>query len=77
MQLDDLITKVSRLPLSRQQEVIDFVTFLEQRYGTEKKPEHSDWPENHFELMSIDQAMRNLEDEPEIYSDEDLKERWQ
>ncbi|WP_339801853.1 DUF2281 domain-containing protein [uncultured Marinobacter sp.] len=77
MQLDDLITKVSRLPPSRQQEVIDFVNFLEQRYGTEKKTEHSDWPENHFELMSIEQAMRGLEDEPEIYSDEDLKERWQ
>ncbi len=32
VQLDELITKVGRLSPSRQQEVLDFVAFLEQRY---------------------------------------------
>jgi len=76
MQLDELITKVSRLPPSRQQEVIDFVTFLEQRYGTVSEQDHADWSGAQFEKMSAEQAMRGLEEEPELYSDDDLKERW-
>lgn len=76
MQLDELIIKVSRLPPSRQQEVIDFVTFLEQRYGTVSNHDHADWSGAQFEIMSAEQAMRGLEEEPELYSDDDLKERW-
>lgn len=75
MQLDKLITMVSRLPPARQQEVIDFVAFLEQRYGNEGN--QSNWNENDFKAMSVEQAMRGIEDEPELYSDGDVKERWQ
>lgn len=77
MQLDDLISKVSRLPPSRQQEVIDFVAFLEQRYGTATPDEQSDWSDAQFKSMSVQQAMQGIEEEPDIYSEDDLKERWQ
>ncbi len=76
MQLEELIAKVRRLPAHRQQEVLDFVTFLEQRYGTEATKDQSDWSEHHFQAMNIEQAMRGLEDEPELYSEDDLTERW-
>lgn len=77
MQLEELIAKVRRLPADRQQEVLDFVAFLEQRYGTAVEEDQADWSENHFQAMSIEQAMRGLEDEPDLYSTDDLKERWQ
>lgn len=76
MQIEELIAKVRRLPAHRQQEVFNFVTFLEQRYGAAKE-EQADWPEKSFQAMSIEQAMRELEDEPDLYSEEDLKEHWQ
>jgi len=37
MQLEELISMVSRLPPARQQEVIDFAAFLEQRYAAKNK----------------------------------------
>ncbi|WP_372973080.1 DUF2281 domain-containing protein [Marinobacter sp.] len=77
MQLDELVSKVSRLPPSRQQEVLDFVAFLEQRYGHVTNDEQPDWSDKQFKDMSVQQAMRGIEDEPELYSDDDLKERWQ
>lgn len=79
MQLEELIAKVSRLPEVRQQEVMDFVTFLERRYGQTDpgEAEQLDWSEQQFHAMSIDQAMRDTEAEPDLYSEDDLKERWQ
>ncbi|WP_404416458.1 DUF2281 domain-containing protein [Vreelandella aquamarina] len=77
MRFEELIAKVSRLPTVRQQEVMDFVTFLEQRYGEDSENTEADWSENQFQAMSLDQAMRGLEQEPELYSENDLKERWQ
>ena len=76
MQIDELITKVSRLPDACQQEVLDFVTFLEQRYGNCSET-HSDWSEPQFTAVSVDQAMRGMDEEPGLYSQDDLKERWQ
>ncbi|AXY43648.1 DUF2281 domain-containing protein [Halomonas sp. JS92-SW72] len=78
MQLEELITKVSRLPEVRQQEVMDFVTFLEQRYGQADpaEAEQLDWSEKQFRSMSIEQAMRDVEAEPDLYSEDDLNERW-
>ena len=77
MGLEELIAKLSRLPSFRQQEVMDFVAFLEQRYGNAPEHTHAEWSENQFQAMSLDQAMRGLEEEPELYSEDDLKERWQ
>ena len=36
----------------------------------------ADWPDQMFNAISIEQAMRDLENEPDIYSEADLKERW-
>ena len=77
MQLEELIAKVSRLPAFRQQEVMDFVAFLEQRHDDSAQAEQADWSEQQFRAMSVEQAMRGLDDEPEIYSEDDLMERWQ
>ncbi|ERS06996.1 MULTISPECIES: DUF2281 domain-containing protein [Marinobacter] len=77
MQLDELISMVSRLPPARQQEVIDFAAFLEQRYAAKNKQQPTDWSEEDFKSMSAEQAIRGIEDEPELYSDEDIQERWQ
>lgn len=77
MQMDELITKVSRLPDVYQREVLDFVAFLEQRYGNVGSEGHADWTESQFKAMSVDQAARGMEDEQELYSEDDLKERWQ
>jgi len=76
MQLEELMNVVSRLPPARQQEVIDFAAFLEHRYGDQARTPHSDWSEGDFKVMSVKQAMRGLEEEPELYSDDDVKERW-
>ncbi|MEA3642711.1 MAG: DUF2281 domain-containing protein [Lamprobacter sp.] len=73
MQIEELIVKVRRLPALRQQEVMDFVVFLEQR---DSEPGQSDWSEQNFRAMSIEQAMRGLEDEPDLYCEDDLKDRW-
>ncbi len=77
MQLDELIGMVSRLPPARQQEVIDFAAFLEQRYGSTKQTSQVNWTEQEFSAMSIEQAMRGVADEPELYSEDDIQERWQ
>ncbi|MEH6561518.1 MAG: DUF2281 domain-containing protein [Marinobacter sp.] len=74
MQLDELLAKIRQLPSMRQQEVMDFVLFLDQQ---DKASSHSEWSDQAFQAMSVDQAMRGLEDEPEIYSEDDLKEHWQ
>jgi hypothetical protein len=76
MQLEELIARFKRLPASRRQEVMDFVTFLEQRHGVSPPSEQVDWSEQEFQAMSIEQSMRGLEDEPDLYSDDDLTERW-
>ncbi|XGA79203.1 DUF2281 domain-containing protein [Halomonas sp. CH40] len=48
MRFEELIAKVSRLPAVRQQEVMDFVAFLEQRYGEDPESAEADWSENQF-----------------------------
>lgn len=57
--------------------MLDFVAFLEQRYGDEQDAEQADWSDQQFRTLSVEQAMRGLEDEPDLYSEDDLKERWQ
>lgn len=78
MQVNQLIDKISRLPDAKKQEVIDFVSFLEERYSLTQSSEltFSNWSENQFNAMSIEQAMKDQADEPDIYTDADLKERW-
>lgn len=77
MQLDELLTKIRQLPVMRQQEVMDFVLFLGLQCKQDKESSHSEWSDDSFQAMSVGQAMRGLEDEPELYSADDLKEHWQ
>jgi hypothetical protein len=76
MQLEKLVNMVSRLPPARQQEVMDFAAFLERRYGEKDQAAVADWTEQEFRTLSTEQAMRGIEDEPELYSEEDVKEHW-
>ena len=56
------------LPESLQAEVLDFVEFLKTRSQNE---ERADWS-----AFSLHQAMRGMENEPQLYSEDDLKERF-
>lgn len=76
MRMEELISRLRRLPEFRQQEVMDFVRFLEQRYGRPEAAGHADWSDENYQAMSIDQAMRGFDDEPDLYSEADLQERW-
>lgn len=72
MSVKELIAqKVSSLPQQGQNEVLEFVELLLQK-SSEKDEELKVWNE-----FSLEQAMRGLEDEAEIYALTDLKERWQ
>ncbi|MCK0164343.1 DUF2281 domain-containing protein [Marinobacter sp. S6332] len=77
VQLDELLIKIRQLPVVRQQEVMDFVLFLGQQSKREREGHHSEWTDQSFQAMSIDQAMRGLEDEAELYNEDDLVEYWQ
>lgn len=53
-----------------QEQVLDFVESLDEKTaGTAAQQENKDW-----EQASISLAMRGMEEEPAVYSTEDLKE---
>ena len=72
---------VKPLPEAMTQEVLDFALFLRQREEAQKvrhlAPAQveslSDWDNAEFTQMAMAQAMRGLEDEPELYSLDDAK----
>ncbi|MCO6439718.1 MAG: DUF2281 domain-containing protein [Nitrococcus mobilis] len=77
----ELIKRVKALPEDKRAEVYDFVEFLVWRESlslTAREQEHAnDWSEVDFSAMAMQQAMRCLEDEPTLYDENDLVERWQ
>ncbi|MFA5825109.1 MAG: hypothetical protein WC825_03940 [Gallionellaceae bacterium] len=75
----ELISKLDALPREKQAEVFDFVEFLSARCGTstDKPLTHAEWTDAEFSKMSMQQALRGMENEPVIYTREDLQERWQ
>lgn len=74
-----LIEKIQNLPLEKQAEVFDFAEFLASRCNkdTHKPLTYNDWTNAEYAEMSMNQAMRDMEDEPSLYTLGDLKERWQ
>jgi len=76
MNLTAFIEKLQGLPEDKQTEVIDFVDYLSSRFTREGVRRHPDWTDGDFSLLSINQAMRGMEDEPELYAPSALKERW-
>jgi len=72
-----LIEKLQRLPADKQAEVLDYVDYLSHRFSQQGRADLTEWSECDFSDVSMAQAMRGLEDEPVLYTEADLKERWQ
>lgn len=66
MTLDEKIHQYARkLPYSFQEELFDFVQYLLMKAEQQEK---QDWAS-----LSLSAAMRNMEDEPDLYSMSDIK----
>ncbi|AOS83658.1 hypothetical protein BIU88_05545 [Chlorobaculum limnaeum] len=66
MTLDEKIHQYAqRLPYSFQEEVFDFVQFLLLKAEQQEKQD--------FESLSLSNAMRDMEDEPDLYSLSDIR----
>ena len=77
MNLTAFIEKLQGLPEEKQAEVLDFVDYLSTRFTRRETQEHVEWSDRDFSLLSVTQAMRGMEDEPNLYDQGDLRERWQ
>lgn len=77
MDYTQLIEKLQNLPEDKQAEVFDFVEFLNARFSRPVALQFSDWRDKEFASLSMTQAMRSIEDEPQLYTEADLTERWQ
>ena len=66
----ELISKLDALPREKQAEVFDFVEFLSARCGTStgKPLTHAEWTDAEFSKMSMQQALRGMENEPVVYT---------
>jgi hypothetical protein len=76
----ELIAKLQTLPDEKQAEVLDFVEFLSIRSAARVKDKplvHDEWAEAEFSAFSMNHALRGMEDEPVLYTRDDLNEYWQ
>lgn len=62
-----IIQKVNNLPETEKAEVLDFIEYLKKKAGKKEKK----WSD-----FSLSSAMRGMEDEPALYSIEDLQESF-
>lgn len=71
--------KMQALPPNRQAEVFDSIEFLVSRSITPDNRQIADdeWTNAEFSQMAMSGAMRGMEEEPPLYTLDDLKERWQ
>jgi len=75
---DELVTNFDLKQLAK--EFADFVLSKNiKRVATPDSSTESftDWDNAEFTEMAMNQAMRGMENEPELYTLDDLKERWQ
>lgn len=77
MNYASLINKLQVLPEGKQLEVFDFVEYLVDRFASSSQTRLTEWSERDFSTLAMTQAMRGMEDEPTLYTEADLKERWQ
>lgn len=63
--VEKIASRVSRLSPEEQVEVLDFVEFIKQK--------HTQSEEKRFYEFSLSNAMRGVEEEPDIYSAEDIR----
>lgn len=70
--------RLQELPLEKQAEIYDFVEFIVARSSRDcAVPASPDgWTDSEFSRMSLEDAMRGLEDDPVTYGLADIKERW-
>lgn len=73
----DLIEKIKLLPRDKQTEVFAFVDSLMTQLASKPNSDMGEWSEKDFRDMSMQQAMRGMDEDPITYTDKDLKERWQ
>jgi hypothetical protein len=73
----ELIEKLETLPDEKRTEVFDFVDYLAARFAGHQAPTVDQWTDREFGEMAIQQALRDMDDDPVIYDDSDLRERWQ
>ncbi len=60
-----IFKEIESLPEEQQVEILDFIQFLRSKLRREEKLWNS---------FSLDSAMKGMEDEPLIYSEDDIKE---
>jgi len=69
MALDEIVYQYAqRLPKSLQEELLNYIQYLLVKAEQQEKQE--------WGLLSLSSAMRELEDEPVLYSMEDIKENF-
>ena len=66
---EQILAEVAHLSVGRQAEVLDFAGYLRSR---EAATQDEDW-----KRLSMNLAMRGLEDEPDLYQVSDIKETVQ
>jgi len=67
-----IVERIRRLPDEVRKEVLDFADFLHARLEqAAADKEHAQWSE-----LSLESALRDMADEPDLYDDADLKERF-
>ncbi len=66
--------RLQTLPPEKQAEVYDFVEFIATRKNAMGA---AAWIDREFMQLSLDSAMRGMEDDPVHYTTDDLAERWQ
>lgn len=75
----ELIQKLEALPSDKQAEVFDFVDFLAIRCAQPAGTNSADsaaWTNNEFSELAMHHALRGMEDDPVIYTKDDLREIW-
>lgn len=71
---DELVTNFDLKQLAK--EFADFLLSKNIKRVSVPEP-FTDWDNAEFTEMAMNQAMRGMENEPELYTLDDLKERWQ
>ena len=67
-----IVERLQELPEPLQAEVLDFVEFLLKK-TTDRSSKEED---RRWSRFSLESALKGMEDDPEVYSEADLKERF-
>jgi hypothetical protein len=65
---EQIVQHLTELPHEKQREVLDFIEYLAMK---SRRAENTEW--TGFSLVS---AMRGMEDEPSLYTTDDMREKF-